>query len=153
MCQRLVGHGHVRPNRLNQFLLGHKTVSVFNKIAQDLEGLWAQLNVAVRSPQRAAPDIQRISLELKHFGPGSDRVQVGLAMKSQANYQLCQRNYTVLSGLRPPFAATSEPVPIACSAILSQEAHHETSAPNIPEICLGLCCRARVFTRRSSREL
>ncbi len=68
MRQRLIGHGHVRPNRLDQFLLGHKAVSVFNKIAQDLEGLWTQLNIAVRSPQRAAPDIQRISLELKHLG-------------------------------------------------------------------------------------
>src|SRR5262249_4911326 len=38
------------------------------------------------------------------------------------DYSLSQRNYTVLSGLRPPFAATSAPVPIARSAILSQEA-------------------------------
>jgi hypothetical protein len=67
MGQRLVSHNDVWPDRLNQFLLGHKTISVFNKITQDLEGLRAQLNIAIRSPQRAARDIQRISLELKHL--------------------------------------------------------------------------------------
>jgi hypothetical protein len=40
---------------------------VFNKIAQDLEGLRTQLNIAIRSPQGAARDIKRISLELKHL--------------------------------------------------------------------------------------
>jgi hypothetical protein len=52
---------------LGHHWFGDKTVSVFNEVAQDLEGLRTQLNVAIRSPQGAAPDIQRISLELKHL--------------------------------------------------------------------------------------
>jgi len=49
-------------------LLGYNTVSVFKQIAQDLEGLWTQLKVAIRGTQRAARDIQRISLESEHLG-------------------------------------------------------------------------------------
>ncbi len=67
MRQRLVGHDHVRPDRPYQFLFGDNTVSVFDEVAQDLEGLRTQLNVAICSPQGAAREIQRISLELKHL--------------------------------------------------------------------------------------
>jgi hypothetical protein len=67
MCQHLVGYDHVRPDRLHQFLLGYNTVSVFKQIAQDLEGLWTQLKVAIRGTQRAARDM-RISLESEHLG-------------------------------------------------------------------------------------
>src|SRR5262249_59612091 len=66
VCQRLVGHDHIRPDRLHEFLLGYNPVSVFKQIAQDLERLWAQLNLAVRGSQRAPFDIQRISLESEH---------------------------------------------------------------------------------------
>jgi hypothetical protein len=68
MCQHLVGHDHIRPDRLHQFFPGYNTVSVFNEVAQDLEGLWTQLKVAIRGSQRAACDIQRISLESEHLG-------------------------------------------------------------------------------------
>jgi hypothetical protein len=67
VCQRLVGHDHIRPDRLHQLLLGYNTVSVFKQITQDLERLWAQLKLAVRRSQRAVCDIQRISLELEHL--------------------------------------------------------------------------------------
>src|SRR6266849_11013554 len=79
-------------------------------------------------------------------------------MKSQANYQLCQRNYTVLSGLRLSFTANIGANSNRAFGNLEpetphSEAHHETSAPNIPQICWGLHCRARVFTRRNGGEL
>src|SRR5262249_9009419 len=67
MCQDLIAHDYIRPDRLDQFLLGHKTASVFNEVAQNLHRLWTQHNVAIRNPQGAARDIQRVSLELKHL--------------------------------------------------------------------------------------
>src|SRR5215470_1363819 len=39
MRQCLVGHNHVRPDCPYQFLFGYNTVSVFDEVAQDLEGL------------------------------------------------------------------------------------------------------------------
>jgi hypothetical protein len=49
MCEHMVGHNHIRPDRLHQFFLGYSPVSIFEQIAQDLEGLWAQLNVVIHA--------------------------------------------------------------------------------------------------------
>jgi hypothetical protein len=67
MRQGLVGYDHVWPDRLDQFLLGHQAIRILHEIAQHLEALRTQLNIAVRGTQRAARDIQRIALELEHL--------------------------------------------------------------------------------------
>jgi len=67
MRQRLVGHGDVWPDRLEQLLLGHEAVRVLHEIAQHLEGLSTKLHVAIRGAQRAAGDIERISFESEHL--------------------------------------------------------------------------------------
>src|SRR5437660_6080929 len=64
-----------------------------------------------------------------------------------------ERNFTVLSGLRLPFTPTSAPIPIACSAILSQEAHHETSAPQILAAGSGRCRAASLAAYRAGATL
>jgi hypothetical protein len=68
MCQRLIGHGHVRPDRLEQLLLGHKAIGILHEIAQQLEALRTQRNLAIRGSQRVARDIQRVSVESEHLG-------------------------------------------------------------------------------------
>src|SRR5262249_19464087 len=92
MRQYFLGHGHIRPDCLDQFLFGYKTVGVFNEVAQNLEGLRTQLHVAIRGSQGAAREIERISLELKHVEaaprlplPTRPRKQGGLGAGSYDN--------------------------------------------------------------------
>jgi hypothetical protein len=50
----------------------------------------------------------------------------------QPIYRLCQRNYMVLSGLRPFGYATITPIPIARSIAWGQETHHENRCRGAP---------------------
>jgi hypothetical protein len=68
MCQRLVRHVHVGPDSLKQLLPGHEAIGILQEIAQQLEALRAQRNLAIHGSQHIARDIQRISLELEHLG-------------------------------------------------------------------------------------
>jgi hypothetical protein len=68
MHQCVVGQDHIRPDGSYQLVLGHETIGVFNKTAQNLEALRPQRNLAISGSQRAVSDIERISLELKHLG-------------------------------------------------------------------------------------
>src|SRR5215468_4215235 len=65
--QRFVGYGHIRPDRLEQLLLGHQAIGILHKIAQQLEVLGAKRNLAIGGSQRVPRDIQRISLESEHL--------------------------------------------------------------------------------------
>jgi hypothetical protein len=67
MCQRFVGCCDIRPDRPEQLLLAHQAFRILQKIAQQLEALWTQRNLAVGGSQRVALGIQRISLELEHL--------------------------------------------------------------------------------------
>jgi hypothetical protein len=64
--QRFFGYNNIRPDRLEQLLLGHQAIRILQKIAQHLEILRAKRNLAIGGPQRVPRDIQRISLELEH---------------------------------------------------------------------------------------
>jgi hypothetical protein len=41
MRKRFIGNDHVRPDRLDQLVLGHKTLGILDKIKQDFKALWA----------------------------------------------------------------------------------------------------------------
>jgi hypothetical protein len=76
MCQGLVGYHDVRPDRLDQFFLGHQAIRILHEIAQHLEAFRAQSNFAIRGSQRATGDVQRIALEFEHAerrGPWPDQ--------------------------------------------------------------------------------
>jgi hypothetical protein len=57
----------MRPDRPEQLVLGHQAVRILHEIAQQLEALAAERDLAIRGSQRVARDIQRISLELEHL--------------------------------------------------------------------------------------
>ena len=81
-CQRLVGYDNIRPDRLEQLLLGHQAIRILHEIAQQLEALRAKRKLAIRGSQRVPRDIQRISLELEHLRAAQlSRCQDELAMK------------------------------------------------------------------------
>ena len=65
--KRLVRDDHIRPNRLHKLALRHQAVGILDKVAQNLEALRAQLNLAIRPPQTTAHDIERVILELEHL--------------------------------------------------------------------------------------
>jgi len=41
LCERLVSHDHVRPNRLDDFVLRHQSAAALDKITQDFKALRA----------------------------------------------------------------------------------------------------------------
>jgi hypothetical protein len=117
MCQRFVGCCDIRPDRPEQLLLAHQAFRILQKIAQQLEALWTQRNLAVGGSQRVALGIQRISLELEHLqrrAAGSPSLPTPArggrdeTIFSQIT-AFFQGNYTVLSGLPLPSAAQSAP--------------------------------------------
>jgi hypothetical protein len=63
MRQRVIGHGYVRPDRLDEFLLGDQASGIFHQITQDLECPRAQFDLAIAVPERTAGGIERISLK------------------------------------------------------------------------------------------
>ena len=69
--QRLVGHDHVRPDRLDQLVLGDKAPGIFDQTAQHLEALGTQIDFAIGGPQTALRNIQRIFTELEYHERGS----------------------------------------------------------------------------------
>ena len=50
--ERLVGHDHVRPDRLDQFVFGHQAPGILDQTAQHLEALGTQIDFAIGGPQR-----------------------------------------------------------------------------------------------------
>jgi hypothetical protein len=55
--QRFVGYDHIRPDRLEQLLLGHEAIRILHKIAQQFEILRAKRNLAIGGSQRVSRDI------------------------------------------------------------------------------------------------
>src|SRR6266436_8447503 len=77
-------------------------------------------------------------------------------MQFQPDYSLFQRSYTVLSGLRPPFTATSALLGSAKGSRDRErhlETNHETSASEIPAIRRGRCSRSCIPARRNGADL
>src|SRR5260370_8020855 len=111
MRQRFVGHDHVRPDRLDELLLGHQATSVLNEIAQDLECPRAQFDDAISRPERTARRIERISLKPVHIRWHPSSMSTLARSDNFINLQLFSGYFTRLSGLRTPFAPPSMPVP------------------------------------------
>ena len=63
--REFVAHNDIGPNRLDYFILGHKAVSVFNEVTQNVEALWPQLNIPIVRAQAAAREIKCKSFKLK----------------------------------------------------------------------------------------
>jgi hypothetical protein len=82
MRQRFVGYDNIRPDRLEQLLLGQQAIWIFHEIAQQFEALATKRNLAIPGSQRVPHDIERISLELKHLErPTALPSPDGMAMK------------------------------------------------------------------------
>jgi hypothetical protein len=58
--ERIVGHDHVWPGRFDQLVFGHQAPGIPNKVAQYLEALGTQVDLAISSPQTALYHIQCI---------------------------------------------------------------------------------------------
>src|SRR5262249_1067684 len=61
--QRFIGDRDVRPDRFDEFVLWHQTARVLNEVAQNLEALRPQLDLALVLAQAASPQIEFVSLE------------------------------------------------------------------------------------------
>ena len=78
--QCIVGDEDTGPDCLDQLVLADHPAPIFDKIAQDVEGFWPQLNVIVSAPQRASLQVQRVDVEA-HDAWGASRhvlIPVGL---------------------------------------------------------------------------
>src|SRR3954451_13310994 len=69
--ERLVGHDHVRPDLLDQLVLGDEAPGIFDQTAQHLEALGTQIDFTIGGPQTTLREIQRIVTELEYHGRGS----------------------------------------------------------------------------------
>jgi hypothetical protein len=61
--QCIVGDGEAGPNCLDQFVFADHPAPILDKIAQDVEGSWPQLNRVVAASQRASLYVQGVDIE------------------------------------------------------------------------------------------
>ena len=61
----ILGDKEIRPDCVDQFVLGNETPGVLGEIAQDIEGLGPKLNLIVPAHQRAGLQIKRVLVEAK----------------------------------------------------------------------------------------
>jgi hypothetical protein len=63
--QRFISHDDVGPDRLNELVLRYQPARVLDEIAQNLEALRPQLDLAIVRAEAASPQIELVSLEAK----------------------------------------------------------------------------------------
>src|SRR5262245_62158483 len=139
----------IRPDRLQQFLLGYHAVWIFREIAQQLEILPPQRNLPIRGSQRVARDIERISLELQHLERRPTAPAVSRPRGDEMNFiQIKAFSAKLHNSVRTASSFCGNISAIgslkASRRSEPQEAGHEASAPSI-SASGRRCCRAPGF--------